>query len=78
MLCAFGNWQCLVEVAVDTFVVFVTGSWDVSSGAAGPLLGVSVGAGVVEMDGARFLSSRRLALSRLSAARLNAVALRMS
>jgi len=33
---------------------------------------------VVEMDGAGCLSSRRLALSRLSAARLNVVAMRMS
>jgi len=50
---------------------FVTGSWDGSNGAAGSLLGIPVGACAVEMDGAGCLSSRRLALSRLSAPRLN-------
>jgi len=50
---------------------FVTGSWDGSNGAAGSLLGIPVGAGVVEMDRACCLSSRRLPLSRLSAPRLN-------
>lgn len=58
-------------VAIDPPFVFVTGSWDVSNGAAGSLLGLAVGAGVVQMDGAGCLSSRRPALCRLSAAGLN-------
>ena len=56
-----------------TAVVFITGSWDGSNGAAGSLLGIPVGAGVVEMDRPGCLSSRRLSLSRLCAPRLNVV-----
>jgi hypothetical protein len=67
MFCAFGNWrQCsCLSCCRWPFVVFVTGSWDDSDGAAGSLFGASVGAGVAEMDGAGCLVSLHAVFLRL-------------